>query len=78
MAHPYRPSPPRVPASPLPEPAGETGGMLAAFALLWIPSAARLALAVHGHERFGFEPSLALAITALVPVALVRGWARGR
>lgn len=73
MAHPYRrhlQSPERPPEEPRHDAAEP-----ALLALVWVSSALRFALAVDHREPFGFQPALALAIAALVPLAVAR---RGR
>jgi hypothetical protein len=77
MAHPYRPAPRVAPIDGPPNPRSEDD-TLATLIVVWLPSLARLVLAVHRSEPLAFEPVLALAITAVTPVVLGRAWRRGR
>jgi len=72
--HPYR-SPPPGPGRPPAEPRDDLAAPVV-LAVVWLSSAARFALAVVHHEPTGFQPALALTITALVPLFFGRTWRR--
>jgi hypothetical protein len=84
MEHPYRSArrvcraEPRV--GPIHgSPAARDGfDILATLSVVWLPSLARLVLALHRSEPCAFEPVLALAITLVTPVVLGGAWRQGR
>jgi Flp pilus assembly protein TadB len=58
--------------------AGDRGVVLAAFAVLWLVSLARVAGALVHHEVFGGESTLALLALAGLPWLLWRARGQGR